>query len=121
MEAEGLSWFHVKAQHSLLLRLPLLLQVAVSLQARFRGERTRRVPEVPLLLPVVQVRPPLVLWRHWAPENRGRRACDSNTERLGSEVPLLVLLGQASHTFSSECCCTSDTFHTSRLCSDIKL
>lgn len=48
---------------SLLLCLLLLLQVAVSLQARFGGKRTRRVPELPLPPPFVQVRAPRVLLR----------------------------------------------------------
>lgn len=69
-------------EHSLLLCLPLLLQVAVSLQARFGGERTRRVPELPLPALVVMVGAPrvllvllvlLILLRHWTTENRSRR------------------------------------------------
>lgn len=43
-------------EHLLLLCLPLLLQVAVSLQTRFRGEWTRRVPELSLPLLIIQVR-----------------------------------------------------------------
>lgn len=50
-----------RPEHLLLLRLPLLLQVAVSLQTRFGGERTRRVPEVPLPLLIIQVRVHVVL------------------------------------------------------------
>lgn len=67
----------------LLLSLPLLLQVAVSLQTGFGGERTRRVPELPLPLLIIQVGAPrvrvhvllhlpvlLVLLRRWPAEKR---------------------------------------------------
>lgn len=81
-------------EHSLLRCLPLLLQVAVSLQARLGAERSGRVPELPVPLLRVQVRARLVLLRRCrTTENRdgdvtsGRMRCDKKmSDAIGAET-----------------------------------